>query len=151
MDLSGILNLLAAVFAGFLVPIQTALNTQLTRALLHPVMATSVVFIVAGVSATAAVLALRLPMPSRAEFMAAPALSWVGGGLVAVIYVALLSKVAPRIGALTAVAAVMLGQILCSAIIDQFGLFGFAQQAISLPRLAGIALLVAGVTLIKIY
>jgi transporter family-2 protein len=47
---------------------------------------------------------------------------------------------------LTAVA--ISGQLAISVVIDRFGLFGVARQSISVQRIAGLVLLVAGVLLV---
>ena len=42
------------------------------------------------------------------------------------------------------------GQMIASVIVDHYGLLGFQQQAVTPLRLAGIALLVAGVWLVAL-
>ena len=42
---------------------------------------------------------------------------------------------------------VLVGQIISSATIDQFGLFGAPQKAIDLLRAVGIAIMIAGVVI----
>ncbi|MFX5964690.1 DMT family transporter [Acinetobacter baumannii] len=43
----------------------------------------------------------------------------------------------------------MAGQILCSVLLDQFGVLGFPKHTINVQRLLGIILLAAGVFLIR--
>jgi transporter family-2 protein len=62
----------------------------------------------------------------------------------------LLITLAPKLGAAPVVACVVLGQILCSVIIDHYGLLGFELHPVSLLRAAGIVLLVAGVAMIRL-
>ncbi|MBX9949346.1 MAG: DMT family transporter [Candidatus Obscuribacterales bacterium] len=49
------------------------------------------------------------------------------------------------------IASIIGGQLICSLILDQFGLIGFAQHPINLGRIVGVVLLVAGVALIQKY
>jgi transporter family-2 protein len=56
--------------------------------------------------------------------------------------------VGPRIGAAALLALTVLGQLLASLLVDQFGWLGFPLQPISLTKLAGAALLLGGVGLI---
>jgi transporter family-2 protein len=54
----------------------------------------------------------------------------------------------PRLGAAAFLSLVVLGQLAASLILDHFGWLGFAQHSISLSRLAGAGLLIAGVLLV---
>jgi transporter family-2 protein len=56
---------------------------------------------------------------------------------------------APRIGVTVMVALIIGGQVLSSLLFDRFGLLGFAVREISLPRLAGVLLVLAGVLLVS--
>ena len=49
----------------------------------------------------------------------------------------------------TFIALLVAGQMLASITFDHFGWLGLAQRSIDLPRLAGAALLIAGVVLIR--
>ena len=56
----------------------------------------------------------------------------------------------PEIGAATTVALAVTGQQLASAVIDGRGLFRMPQRPLTPSRLAGMVLLIAGSTLIKL-
>ena len=49
------------------------------------------------------------------------------------------------------IGAVIAGQTVCSVLVDQFGWVGFRVHAASPGRLAGLALLFAGVALVRIF
>ncbi|MBV9521765.1 MAG: DMT family transporter, partial [Alphaproteobacteria bacterium] len=49
-----------------------------------------------------------------------------------------------------ALALILAGQMLASLAFDHYGLFGIAPHPADLPRLAGAALLIAGVALIRL-
>ena len=51
--------------------------------------------------------------------------------------------------ALMALYAVFSGQMIASVVLDHFGLLGFTEQPLSLPRALGVAFLIAGVFLIR--
>ena len=55
----------------------------------------------------------------------------------------------PRIGAGPAVALMVLGQGIAALAIDHYGLMGLAREAVSLSRILGFALIVAGVALLR--
>jgi bacterial/archaeal transporter family-2 protein len=58
---------------------------------------------------------------------------------------------APRLGAATTVAFVVVGQIACSMMIDHFGLLGFAQHAAGVSRVLGLVLMATGVALVRLF
>jgi transporter family-2 protein len=66
------------------------------------------------------------------------------GGLLGAIYVANALIVVTTIGAGGVAAATVGGQLTASVAIDRLGLFGLDQVPISLERLVGVALLIAG-------
>ena len=55
----------------------------------------------------------------------------------------------PSLGAATLLALVVAGQMTAGIAMDHFGAFGLAQHPVSISRLAGIALIIGGVLLIK--
>lgn len=143
------LYIAAAIFAGMLIPLQTGLNTQLARGLQSPVLSSVAIFAVGLVFLLGMTAAMRIPLPSAAQLSGVPPLAWTGG-LLAMVYVFLLITLAPKLGAAPVVACVVLGQILCSVIIDHYGLLGFELHPVSWLRVAGIVVLVAGVAMIRL-
>ena len=60
-----------------------------------------------------------------------------------------LAFVFPKIGAVWAIALVVLGQSLVALAIDHCGLLGMPKDPITVPRAAGLALVALGVTVIR--
>jgi transporter family-2 protein len=85
------------------------------------------------------------PLPDLAHM---PWWLWTGG-LMGALYVALAPVLAVRMGGAVFFAIVLVGQMTAALIFDQFGLLGLPQHDISLPRVAGALMLVAGVVLIR--
>jgi bacterial/archaeal transporter family-2 protein len=141
---------LLGVFAGILIPIQTALNAQLGRTAGHPVITTLLVFLVGSVACLAALLVMRPATPSLAQFGQTPIWAW-GGGLIAMLYVILLVTLAPRLGVGLTTALVLVGQLLAALALDHFGALGNPQHSLNTMRLIGLVLMIAGVALIKRY
>ena len=73
--------------------------------------------------------------------------AWLGG-LLGAFYVAVATVVGPRIGAAALLALTVLGQLMASLLVDQFGWLGFPLQPLSATRIAGAVLLLGGVGLI---
>jgi len=70
------------------------------------------------------------------------------GGLLGAIYVTNALIQVAAIGAGGVAAATITGQLVASVAIDRLGLFGLDQVPLSVERLAGVALLIAGTVLI---
>jgi len=58
---------------------------------------------------------------------------------------------APKLGAAALIAVIVAGQALSSLAVDQFGWVGFEQKPITAGRIAGMALVGAGVALVRIF
>jgi transporter family-2 protein len=90
------------------------------------------------------------PLPSWGRLGDAPWWVWLGGSLGAIYVVASIVS-APKLGAVTLIALVVAGQALASLVVDHFGWVGFEPKHISAGRLAGMVLVGAGVTLVRIF
>ena len=71
---------------------------------------------------------------------------WLGG-VMSVFIVLSITLATPRIGVAATIGIVIAGNLVAAALIDQYGLFGQEQVAITTFRLLGLALLAAGAAL----
>jgi transporter family-2 protein len=71
---------------------------------------------------------------------------WVGGAM-SVFIVLAITVATPRIGVAATIGIVIAGNLVMAALIDQFGLLGQDEVAITWPRLVGLMLLAAGAAL----
>ena len=73
-------------------------------------------------------------------------LSWymLASGVFGVVLYLTLSRTLPRLGATTAMALIIVGQLLVGMVIDHFGLFGVFQRSIDLWKVFAAILLLAG-------
>ncbi|WP_236191978.1 DMT family transporter [Pseudomonas paraglycinae] len=140
--------LLLAVFAGAVVPFQSAININLARGLGHPLWATLTSLVVSVLVLLPVIVALRLPLPSLALAGKLPLWMWTGGAF-GVCFVALAVVLLPKLGASGFLALALAGQMITSILLDHFGLFGLVEKHLTLPRLFGAVLLMAGVALIQ--
>jgi Uncharacterized protein conserved in bacteria len=76
-----------------------------------------------------------------------PAWAWFGG-LLGATYVASVTILGPRLGGLALLALVLVGQLVASLLVDQFGVLGFPRIPVTPTRLVGAALLIVGTLLI---
>lgn len=130
------------VAAGIGIPIMAALNSGLGARLGSPVTASSILLAVALLASL--VFTLSRPLPAFSLLSATPLQFFMGGFFVA-FYILSITWIAPRIGVGNAVFLVLFGQIVASALIDHFGLFGTPVYALSVRRAFGIVLMAAGV------
>lgn len=132
--------------AGIGIPVLAAMNANLGQRLGSPASAALVLFAVAGVTALVAVLVFGGRFTSLG---AAPKHLFLAGALIA-FYVLSITWIAPSFGVGNAVFFVLLGQLVSAALIDHFGLFGAQVTPITPTRLAGLAVMGAGVFLTQI-
>lgn len=140
--------LIAALGIGLLVPMQLALNAQLGSALKSPALGAFFVFVVGVLAMGATLLATRTPLPSLASLAAVPRLAWLGGAI-ATLYILAVVAVVPKVGVGSAAVLIIAGQLAGSVVLDHLGAFGAPQVPVSLPRLGGVAMVLAGAALVR--
>ncbi|WAX92845.1 DMT family transporter [Aminobacter sp. NyZ550] len=138
--------LAAALAAGAAIPFQAGANAMLGRLLGHPLWATMVSLAVSVALAVPVMVAFKVPVPSFATAATTgPWWIWIGGAA-GVVYVTAALLLAPKMGAASFIVAVIGGQMMASLVIDHFGLMGFVQRPASFARIAGLVLIVVGLT-----
>ncbi|HZT43608.1 MAG TPA: DMT family transporter [Chthonomonadaceae bacterium] len=140
--------LLLAFTAGAVLAVQSVVNARLGEKLGNPTMAGLASFIIGLIGLLFYLLATRTPLPASATLLRVPLWAWTGG-LLGALYVVVTIVTVPRIGVGALTGLVIGGQITLSIVLDHFGLLGLERHPISLGRLAGAALLLIGVFLVK--
>lgn len=143
-----ILLILVAVLAGAGLPLQAGANATMRTFLGRPEWAAVVNFVVGLVALLAWLIVSRAQWPAVSAFGRAPWWAWVGG-FVGAYYVAAVVVLAPRLGVATTLALTIAAQMGSALVFDHFGWLGFAIRPITAGRLVGVALLVAGVVLVR--
>jgi transporter family-2 protein len=141
---------LLALAAGTCIPTQAGINARLSLWTRSPVLAATISFLVGTVALTGYVIATRLPLPALRSAAAQPWWLW-SGGVLGAFFVAITIYLAPRLGATNMLAWLLAGQMLAAMALDHFGLLGYPLHPMSVGRLAGIVLLIAGVLMIRIF
>ncbi len=136
-----------AFVAGLLLTVQVGLNAALRNAFGNPGTAALANFMVGTVGLFAYLLVTRAEWPGRAAISGAPTWAWLGG-LLGAFYVASSVVVGPRLGAAALLALTVFGQLVASLVVDNYGWLGFPQHPLTIARVAGVVLLLAGVVLI---
>ena len=137
-----------ALGAGVSVATQQVLNGNLRTALGSPAWAGLFSYAGGLVTMIAAVILLRERVPSWTVMADVPWWAW-SGGMFGGAFILLAILLLPSLGAATLFALVIAGQVLAAVSLDHFGVLGLAPHPISLARVAGAALLIAGVILIR--
>jgi transporter family-2 protein len=138
-----------ALAAGATMPLQAGVNLRLKQALGDPIFAALVSFGVGTLALAAYSFALR-PAPTAAMAASAPWWSWLGG-LFGAFFVSVIIILAAQLGATASMAWLLAGQFLAALVLDHFGLISFTVRDVSLPRLAGVALVLVGAFLVNKY
>lgn len=138
-----------AFAAGALIPVLAVCNGGLARLIANPVLSVAILFAV-GLAGSCLVLAFTglggVGIGGFQRLSEAP--PWMfAGGLIVAFYVLSVSVLAPRFGVGNTILFAVAAQIVTSTLIDQFGLLGSAPRPVSLLRLAGVVVLVAGLAL----
>ena len=136
-----------AFVSGALVALQAPTNAMLSRAVGSPVNAAMISFAVGFLALIVAAFALGI-RPSPAEVRALPWYAWIGG-LYGAIFVAVAAFAAPRIGITPFLTISIAGQLAMALVLDKLCAFGRPKTEISLVRLTGITLVLAGVFLVR--
>jgi transporter family-2 protein len=137
-----------SLLAGAGIPLIGVLNSGIARSVGNPFAATAVMFAMAAIVA----FGLTLPLyghPTLAQLGSAPPISY-GAGLLIGFYGLSATIIIPRLGAASFIAYILMAQLLTSAVVDQFGLFGMARRPIDITKLVGLVVIVAGIAVMEI-
>ena len=142
-----LIAILVVVLAGGATALQAPTNARLATAVASPVNAALVSFAV-GTVALGVVAAILHTRPDVAATRALPWYAWLGGAYGACFVVAAAWGV-PRLGAAMTITLMVAGQLALSLLLDHFGALGVPRQPLNLGRIAGVALVFAGVLLVR--
>ena len=139
--------MLIVALAGAATALQAPINARLMTAAGSPVNAAFMSFLVGTVAL--GILAVSLQArPDVAAARALPVWAWFGG-LCGAIFVVAATWGVPRLGVATTITLMVAGQLVLSLALDHFGAFGVPQQHLNLTRIAGVALVIGGVLLVR--
>jgi len=143
-----------ALLAGAVLPVQGAVNALLKHDLGDATFAVGAVsFIVAAITmAVTQIGVAAVPGTARPNIDGLSSMPWWGwlGGFAGATYVTTVFTAIPVIGAATTVGLTVAGQQVASVFVDRYGWFRLPQRPVSTMRLIGVALLLAGVGVIRL-
>lgn len=132
---------LLAVFAGFLLPVQTSVNSRLRATVGSPLAASTISFAVG--TASLAALALVVDGTLLPDARGLPWWMFLGGAFGVVVLTANIILL-PRLGALATAVLPIVGQVVMGLLIDTFGWFRTPVVDLSAVRVVGAALVLVG-------
>jgi bacterial/archaeal transporter family-2 protein len=138
--LSILLTVLIGILGGVAVGMQGPIAAQMGQRVGSA--ASSFVVHVSGAFLSGALLLVR----GGENIQSWRSLSWymLGSGLFGVVLYLTINHTMPRLGATTALALIIIGQLAMGILIDHFGLFGTAIRQLDAWRVVGLAFLVVG-------
>ncbi len=142
-----LIYILTILSAGVLLPIQVAVNTLLRKYVGAPMQATFVSFLVGTIGSFIICVVARYPLPTAAGISGTSWWMWFGG-LLGTFYVWATIFATPHIGAALAMALTVTGQMGAALLLDHYGALGLQRYPLSFMRVAGILLVIIGVSLI---
>jgi bacterial/archaeal transporter family-2 protein len=143
-----------ALIAGAVLPAQGAVNGLLQADLNAPFAVALTSFVVATLAmGTVMLLTVSAGTSAKPTLAKLPTMPWWGwlGGVAGAIYVTTVFTAIPVIGTATTIGFTVAGQQAISLLVDRYGLFRLPVRPVSSLRLSGVALLLAGVVVLKAF
>jgi len=144
-----ILWALFGVIAGACIATQAPINVQLGKGLGLPIAAAAVSFLAGGIVLWLLTFTFARIQGVSLDFSAPAPWMFVAGGLLGAVYVFSTVILTPIMGAAAVMALSVTGQMIAGMALDKVGFMGMAVREISMGRIAGAVLLVAGAVMIR--
>ena len=148
MSSNAYLYILIALAAGAMMPTQAATNNKMSAVVDSPILSALLSFVVGTIALLVYVVVSGVPLGNIVSAKNAPAVAWIGG-LLGAFYVTANVLLVPRLGVAMTFSLLIAGQMLVTLIIDHFGWLGVPVKEVSLARIGGVLLVMAGVILIR--
>ncbi len=140
--------IILALFVGAFLPLQVGVNSKLAESVESPLVSALLSFCVGTIALLSYILITGAPLANALNAKNASPVAWIGG-LLGAFYVAVSIVLLPKLGVATTVTLIIAGQMLMSLVMDHYGLLGVPVREISLARVGGATLVLAGVILIR--
>ena len=149
--MTGVLWPLVGILAGAFAATQAPINAELSRGLGLPVAAAAASF-VSGAIILAMITATISQVQGVPPDWRAPA-PWlfVAGGVLGAAFVTGGIILIPRMGAAATMAFIVAGQLMAGMVLDRIGFLGMAVREITVGRVTGAIMLLAGALLIRFH
>ena len=140
--------IIMALLLGAILPLQATINMRLSKLVGGPVVSAFVSFSVGTIGLLLYLVIARQIHLNAIPFRQTSWWMWIGG-LLGAFFVAGIVILLPRLGVALSFSLVIAGQMAIAILFDHFGWMGTTIREISLGKIAGALLLIAGVFLIR--
>jgi len=148
MTLLGLVLTLFALGAGALISLQAPINAEAAARLGNPIAASTLSFCV-GTVALIAITLLLLQDVNFSALKTMPLYVLLSGGLLGAMYVTANLMLAPRIGVAALIALGIAGQLVAALLLDRYGLFDLVARELSIGRIGGTLMVIAGAVMVR--
>ena len=149
MPLLGLILTLFALVSGALIACQAPINADAAARLGSPLAAAPISFCAGTVALFIVTLLFVRHDVNLAAFKTMPLYVMVGGGLLGAFFVTANTALAPRIGITAIFALGITGQLLAALMLDRFGVFGLVERELTLGRVGGTLMVLAGALMVR--
>ena len=139
---------LLPLLAGIAMSVQSGINAQLKNQLNHSIFASFISFLVGIIPLILILIFQKQPIPSFETLSQVNGWKYIGGLLGAFIVTASLLSIT-QIGATNMFMIIVTGQLIMALLMDHYGWVGMNIEKISLQKIGGVFLMLAGVYLIN--
>lgn len=138
---------LIAFAAGLGITLQTTLNSQLARGLGGDAVTAALFSFAAGAISLGVISLLKGGLSTSLAALPSQPLWSLAGGLIGACALFSYVVLAPRIGLSALLGLAIVGQLLSSQVIDHFGLLGAIRRPVSVMKLCGLLVMLAGLAI----
>jgi transporter family-2 protein len=140
---------IVGIVAGMLIALQGPINAQLSRGLGMPIAAAAASFVAGAVVLIALTLVISQAQGISIAWRVPPLWMFIVGGCLGAAFVTCALVLTPKLGAAATMAFIVAGQLLAGLLLDRMGYFDLAVRELTLGRVGGAILLLAGALLIR--
>jgi transporter family-2 protein len=141
---------LVAIAAGTLFPMQASVNSLLAKSVGGAIVATWISITVSWLLLLVINTIVFRQFPPISDVAATPLYLLLLGGALGTIFLSVNVMLAPRLGVAATFCFVIAGQLTAALTIDRLGLFALDVRELSVGRIVGVALVVAGALLVRL-
>lgn len=140
------------LFTGMMPPMQTAVNSALSREIDSTIFAAFISFLVGMVALFIIALVVHRRLSFKLKTDGVPIKPWhFTSGLLGAVYIGMNIMLMPQLGVTLTMMAAIFGQIIMGLLIDHFGLFKLPKQPIDRRRIIAVSMIILGILVLQMY
>ena len=149
--MAGLFWPLLGILAGAVVATQASINAELARGLGSPFAAAATSFLSGTVLLALVTAIVAQASGASIGWRVPPLWLFIVGGALGAAFVTSGIILIPRMGAAATMAFIVAGQLMAGMLLDRIGFMGMAVREITLGRISGAIMLLAGALLIRFH